>query len=198
VARPWSTSWLAHRLDKDTSGLLLVARTPETYADLSAMMKRRAITRRYIAALDARLDNDALTVDAPIGRDARHRTRMAVVADGRDAVTHFEVVERIAGATLVRATLETGRTHQIRVHAAAIDAPVLGDKTYGGAGPLARRIGLSRPYLHAEHLRFVHPATGEAVAFDSAPPLELADAYDRLKELEPPPEDLRPPHRRED
>jgi 23S rRNA pseudouridine1911/1915/1917 synthase len=189
---------IVHRLDKDTSGLLLVARTPETYADLSAMMKRRAITRRYIAALDARLDNDALTVDAPIGRDARHRTRMAVVADGRDAVTHFEVVERIAGATLVRATLETGRTHQIRVHAAAIDAPVLGDKTYGGAGPLAKRIGLSRPYLHAEHLRFVHPATGDAVAFDSEPPPELMNAYDRLKDLEPPPEDLRPPHRRED
>ncbi|MFP5224374.1 MAG: RluA family pseudouridine synthase [Actinomycetota bacterium] len=189
---------IVHRLDKDTSGLLLVARTPETHAELSAMMKRRAITRRYIAALDARLDNDAVTVDAPIGRDPRHRTRMAVVAQGREAVTHFELVERIASVSIVHATLETGRTHQIRVHAAAIDAPVLGDETYGGAGPVAKRVGLSRPYLHAEHLRFVHPTTGEAVSFESSLPPELADTYHALKRLEPPKKDTRPPHRRDD
>lgn len=190
---------IVHRLDRDTSGLLLIARTPECYELLSAMMKAREVTRQYDAVVDGVIEHDALTIDAPVGRDPRARTRMTVVADGRDAVTDLDVTERFPDATRVRATLRTGRTHQIRVHAAGIDHPVTGDITYRADAGLARRLELGRPFLHATHLRLRHPISGVPLLVDEPLPPDLVSALERLRGTLPDQEDVRiPPHRRDD
>jgi 23S rRNA pseudouridine1911/1915/1917 synthase len=161
---------IVHRLDRDTSGLLVVARSDEAHRRLKEAMQRREITREYLALVLGRPPARSGTVDAPVGRDRRHRTRMSTETDEpREARTHFVVEEALPEATLLRVTLETGRTHQIRVHLQAIGHPVAGDPEYGGAGAF----GLERQFLHATRLAFDHPFTGEPVDVTSPLPEDL-------------------------
>jgi 23S rRNA pseudouridine1911/1915/1917 synthase len=167
---------IVHRLDKDTSGLLVVAKSEAALRDLQAQVAARTMRRTYLALVTGRPALDEGTVNAPIGRDRRHRTRMAVVRTGRPAVTRYRVLERMAAHALVEAHLVTGRTHQIRVHFAHLGHPVAGDPVYGRRGPDARALGLSRQALHAYRLQFRHPRTGAAAAFEAAPPADFASA----------------------
>ena len=164
---------IVHRLDKDTSGLLVVARTPDAYRSLTAQLAARTVRRRNLALACGALEAEAGVVDAPIGRSLRDPTRMAVATGGRAARTHYRVLARFAEpleATYLELRLETGRTHQIRVHLAAIGHPVVGDARYGGD---RRRSGCARPFLHAAGLAFVDPATEEEVGFTSPLPDDL-------------------------
>jgi 23S rRNA pseudouridine1911/1915/1917 synthase len=164
---------IVHRIDRDTSGLLVVARSPESYERLQRLVKRRALTREYLALVAGRPRSRTGTIDAPIGRDRHDRLRHSLDTDSpRAAVTHFELEELLPQHALLRVRLETGRTHQIRVHLAAIDLPVAGDPTYGVPGDL----GLERQFLHAARLGFTHPITGEAVDVVSPLPPDLAVA----------------------
>jgi 23S rRNA pseudouridine1911/1915/1917 synthase len=164
---------IVHRLDRGTSGLLVVARSEEAYERLQALVKQRAITREYLGLVVGRPRSRRGTIDAPIGRDRHDRLRHSLDTDTpRAAVTHFELEELLARHALLRVRLETGRTHQIRVHLAAIDLPVAGDPTYGVAGDL----GLERQFLHATRLAFEHPLTGDPVDLSSPLPPDLADA----------------------
>ncbi len=160
---------IVHRLDKNTSGLLVVAKTLSAQTDLVRQLAARSITREYLAVVHGRVSREG-TVRAPIGRHPRQRTRMAVVARGRDAVTHYEVLERFAGACLLRCRLETGRTHQIRVHLAALGHPLVGDSTYGKR---ASKIPFPRQALHAERLALVHPATRRTMSWRVGPPADM-------------------------
>ena len=172
---------IVHRLDRDTSGLLVVARSDEAHAALQKMMKAREVTREYTALVEGHPDAESGTIDAPIGRDRGNRTVMSTRTDrARSAVTHFEVLERLPRTTLLRVRLETGRTHQIRAHLAAIDHPVVGDPQYGGRES-GRRLGLKRQFLHASKLMFSHPLSGELVACESKPPAELSHALDSAR-----------------
>jgi 23S rRNA pseudouridine1911/1915/1917 synthase len=162
---------VVHRLDKDTSGLLVVARHPDAYASLRAQLDARSFDRRYLALASGEFEHDAGTIDAPVGRSNRDRTRMTVAAGGREARTHYIVIERLPGATVVECKLDTGRTHQIRVHLAAIGHAVAGDSRYGGA----RIPGLRRPFLHAYRLGLAHPRSGEWVDYEAALPAELEE-----------------------
>jgi 23S rRNA pseudouridine1911/1915/1917 synthase len=164
---------IVHRLDKDTSGLMVVARTDDAHRALSAMVKGRKLERVYSALVEGRLGSRTGTIDAPIGRHHRARERMAVAGRAsREARTHFEVEEVLAADSLVAARLETGRTHQIRAHFAAIGHPVAGDPRYGHAG----RHGLERQFLHSRRLGLTHPFTGSEVAFESELPDDLRAA----------------------
>jgi 23S rRNA pseudouridine1911/1915/1917 synthase len=172
---------IVHRLDKDTSGLLVVARSDEAHAALQRMMKAREVTREYIALVEGHPDAESGTIDAPIGRDRGNRTVMSTRTDrARDAVTHFRVEERLPRTSLLHVRLETGRTHQIRAHLAAIGHPVVGDAQYGGAAS-GRRLGLGRQFLHASSLMFRHPFTREIVRCESKPPVELSHAIDNAR-----------------
>jgi len=167
-----------HRLDRETSGLLIVAKGEEPYRRLVAAMSARRISRTYLALLCGELAQDEGTIDAPIGRHLRDRRRMALHSvRARPAVTHFTVLVRGAGYTLARVRLETGRTHQIRVHFAALGHPVAGDATYGRR-PVPE--GLTRHFLHAAELRFAHPDDGRELRFTSPLPAELADFLEGL------------------
>ena len=169
---------LVHRLDRDTSGLLVVAKSDAVHETLKAALQRREIVREYLTLVEGRPPAKAGTIDAPIGRDRRVRTRMSTDTDvPREARTHFEIMEALPGTTLLRVKLETGRTHQIRVHLQAIGHPVAGDPEYGRAGLL----GLQRQFLHAARLAFEHPVTGEPVAIESPLPADLAAALDRAR-----------------
>ena len=169
---------IVHRLDKDTSGLLIVARRDDAYRELVAAMERRDIHRRYLALLLGDLPQDAGTIDAPIGRHLRDRKRMSLhTAAGKRAVTHFEVLGRAAGFTLARVTLETGRTHQIRVHFSALGYPVAGDVQYGRP---PRPEGLDRQFLHSAGLVFPHPRDGREISCSSPLPPDLAAFLERL------------------
>jgi 23S rRNA pseudouridine1911/1915/1917 synthase len=162
---------IVHRLDRDTSGLLVVARSEEVHAQLQAALRRRKILREYLALVEGRPDSRTGTIEAPLGRDRRVRTRMSTdTADGRSAITHFETERVLDGYTLLRVRLETGRTHQIRAHLKAIGHPVAGDPEYGHPGLL----GLPRQFLHAERLAFDHPVTGERIDVRSPLPDDLA------------------------
>jgi 23S rRNA pseudouridine1911/1915/1917 synthase len=162
---------IVHRLDRDTSGLLVVARSEAVHADLQAALRARRILREYLALVEGRPDSRSGTIEAPLGRDRRIRTRMSTdTAEGRAAVTHFETERELDGLTLLRVRLETGRTHQIRAHLKAIGHPVAGDPEYGHAGLL----GLERQFLHAERLAFDHPVTGERIDVRSPLPDDLA------------------------
>jgi 23S rRNA pseudouridine1911/1915/1917 synthase len=161
---------IVHRLDKDTSGLMIVARNERSHRALAAQIKRREVEREYLALVEGALESRSGTIDAPLGRHRRRRTRRAVRGAGeREARTHFEVVEVLPADTLVRARLETGRTHQVRVHFAAIGHPVAGDPEYGHR----RRHGLSRQFLHSARLSFRHPVTDESLEFTSPLPKDL-------------------------
>jgi 23S rRNA pseudouridine1911/1915/1917 synthase len=173
---------IVHRLDKGTSGLLVVARTEAARAALVDQLARRTAARRYVALVWGHLESPLGLVDAPIGRSQRDPTRMAVSARGKEARTRYEVAEAYehpAATSLLRCRLETGRTHQIRVHLAAIGHPVVGDDRYGGIREPLTDVG--RPFLHAEHLAFVHPTTGVEVGFDSPLPDDLAAVRARLR-----------------
>jgi 23S rRNA pseudouridine1911/1915/1917 synthase len=170
--------FIVHRLDRDTSGLLIVAKTEAVQKALQAQLKAREIRREYLALVSGHLDAETGTIDAPIGRDRVRRTVMSTRTDTpRHAVTHFEVERRLPRTTLLRVRLETGRTHQIRAHLAAIDHPVCGDPAYGGR-ECGRRLGLDRQFLHATLLMFRHPATGEMEVCESKPPVDLRRALD--------------------
>ncbi len=172
---------IVHRLDRGTSGLLVVARTPHAYTSLVADLAAHKVERRYDAVVIGRPEPARGVIDAPVGRSARHPTRMAVTAAGRMARTHYEVrttFEVPLEVSRVECRLETGRTHQIRVHLAAISHPVLGDATYGGARP---ELAMDRPFLHAHTLGFIHPGTGERVAFSAPLAADLAAVLARLE-----------------
>jgi 23S rRNA pseudouridine1911/1915/1917 synthase len=173
---------VVHRLDRGTSGLLVVARSPRAYTSLVTQLAERRASRRYTALVWGHLDASAGLIDAPIGRAQRDRTKMAVSAAGRDARTRYEVVASYTDPvelTLLDCALETGRTHQIRVHLAAIDHPVVGDDRYrGGRKGLPAR--LDRPFLHARELAFDHPGTGARVTFSSPLPPELESLLELL------------------
>ena len=171
---------IVHRLDKGTSGLLVVARTQPAYLALVEQLAARQVDRRYLALVWGHPDPPTGMVDAPLGRSRRDPTRMAVSAEGREARTTYEVQSRFSVpivAALLRCRLETGRTHQIRVHLAAIDHPLVGDPRYGGR---RRSFSTPRMFLHAAHLGFAHPGTGEWVEFDSPLPDDLQDVLARL------------------
>jgi 23S rRNA pseudouridine1911/1915/1917 synthase len=169
---------IVHRLDRDTSGLLVVARSPEAHRRLQELVREREVTREYVALVVGRPRSQRGTIDAPIGRDRHDPLRHSLDTDSpRDAVTHFEVEELHPRHTLLRVTLETGRTHQIRVHLAAIELPVAGDPLYGRPGEL----GLERQFLHAARLAFTHPITGAAVDVSSALPPDLQAALATLE-----------------
>jgi 23S rRNA pseudouridine1911/1915/1917 synthase len=171
---------IVHRLDKDTSGLLVVARSPEAYRSLTDQLAQRTVKRTYLSLACGTLEADGGVVDAPIGRSLRDPTRMAVVAGGRAARTHYRVLSRFSQpleATYLELRLETGRTHQIRVHLAAIGHPVVGDARYRGD---RRRSGCTRPFLHAAGLAFVNPATGREVGFSSELPDDLVSVLERF------------------
>jgi 23S rRNA pseudouridine1911/1915/1917 synthase len=164
---------IVHRLDRDTSGLLVVARSHETYERLQRLVRHRELTREYLALVAGRPRSRSGTIDAPIGRDRHDRLRHSLDTNTpRAAVTHFELDELLPRHALLRVRLETGRTHQIRVHLAAIELPVTGDPVYGIAGDL----GLERQFLHAARLAFIHPVTGEPVDVLSPLPSELVSA----------------------
>jgi 23S rRNA pseudouridine1911/1915/1917 synthase len=172
---------IVHRLDKDTSGLLLVAKDDATHLALARELADHRVERRYLALVQGRLPADEGTVDAPVGRHPRDRRRMAVVPTGRLAVTHWRVLETFPAVQLAEATLETGRTHQVRVHLASLRHPLAGDRTYGADPTLAARLGLTRPFLHAWHLAFDHPADGHRVELTEPLPPDLQGVLDRLR-----------------
>jgi 23S rRNA pseudouridine1911/1915/1917 synthase len=170
-------SGIVHRLDRDTSGLLVVARSEEAFARLQALVRDRALERTYLALVRGRPRSWRGRIEAPIGRDRSDPTRRSLDTDApRDAVTHFEVEELIGRHALLRVRLETGRTHQIRVHLAAIELPVVGDPVYGVPEP-----ALGRQFLHASELAFEHPLTGERIDVQSPLPPELEGYLERLR-----------------
>lgn len=171
---------VVHRLDAGTSGLMVVAKSEHAYTVLKRAFKERTVEKVYAALAQGHPDPTAGTIDAPIGRHPSSDYRFAVVAGGRPSVTHYETIEAFPAATLLRVHLETGRTHQIRVHLAAERHPLVGDAMYGADPVLAARLGLTRQWLHAARLGFDSPATGEWVEFESDPPADLAAALDRL------------------
>jgi 23S rRNA pseudouridine1911/1915/1917 synthase len=167
---------IVHRLDRDTSGLLVVARSEAAHRALRAALQARAITREYLVLVEGRPPARTGTIDAPIGRDRRVRTRMSTDTDvPREAITHFEIERALSRTTLLRVRLETGRTHQIRAHLRAIGHDVVGDPEYG----TAERLGLERQFLHATRLAFTHPVTGEPVDVSSPLPPDLEAALER-------------------
>jgi 23S rRNA pseudouridine1911/1915/1917 synthase len=168
---------IVHRLDRETSGLLVVSRTQQAYDGLQALVRRRALEREYLALVRGRPRSRQGRIEAPIGRDRRDPTRRSLETDSpKDAVTHFEVVELLPAHALLRVRLETGRTHQIRVHLAAIGLPVAGDPAYG-----VQEAGLRRQFLHAARLAFPHPVTGEHVDTSSRLPPDLQAALERAR-----------------
>jgi 23S rRNA pseudouridine1911/1915/1917 synthase len=172
---------VVHRLDRDTSGLLVFAKSERVHAALQAMIRKREVRREYLTLVAGSPDTDSGTIDAPLGRDRRRRTVMSSRTDRpRASVTHFRVLERLPRTALLEVRLETGRTHQIRAHLAAIGHPVVGDPQYGGRDS-GRRLGLERQFLHSAKLMFTHPATGENLACESKPPADLRRALDAAR-----------------
>jgi len=167
---------IVHRLDKDTSGLIMIAKTHDAHQNLSAQISSRNVDKGYLALCKGLLTKDDGIIDAPIGRDPYNRKRMAVVEDGRYAKTMYTVIERFESSTFLSVKLETGRTHQIRVHMAHLNHPLVGDTVYGRSSNI-----VSRHFLHAHYLAFRHPITGEPVEFQSDLPKDLSSALESLK-----------------
>jgi 23S rRNA pseudouridine1911/1915/1917 synthase len=171
---------VVHRLDVGTSGLMVVAKSERAYTSLKRQFRERTVDKVYHALVQGHPDPVRGTVDAPIGRHPEHDYKWAIVAGGRPSVTHYETLEAFPAATLLEIHLETGRTHQIRVHMSALRHPCVGDLTYGADPTLAERLGLSRQWLHAVALAFEHPGTGDRVEFRSPYPADLQHALGRL------------------
>jgi len=172
---------VVQRLDRDTSGLMVLARTEDAHRALSAMVASRELGRHYLALVDGRPESASGTIDAPLGRDRRRRTVRSTDTDRpKRAVTHFTIVEALPRTSLLDVELETGRTHQIRAHLALIGHPVCGDAAYRG-GPCGRRLGLTRQFLHSNRLEFRHPLMGEQITCESKPPAELSRALDAAR-----------------
>lgn len=170
---------IVHRIDKDTSGLLMVAKNDKAHNSLSQQLSEHSITRRYRAIVYSNFKEDEGTVDRPIGRDPKNRLRNAVIdINSKPAVTHYKVLERFGNFTLIEARLETGRTHQIRVHMSYLRHPLLGDELYG---PAKNKVGAKRQMLHAGILGFVHPSTGEYMEFTSPLPEDFEAILNKLR-----------------
>jgi 23S rRNA pseudouridine1911/1915/1917 synthase len=172
---------IVHRLDAGTSGLMVVAKSEPAYSALKRAFREREVDKRYHALVQGHPDPLRGTVDAPIGRHPSGDGRFAVITGGRPSVTHYDTIEAFRAASLIEVKLETGRTHQIRVHMAALRHPCAGDLLYGADPVLAERLGLTRQWLHAVQLGFAHPAGGQWVEFHSAYPADLAHALDVLR-----------------
>ncbi|MEV6443215.1 RluA family pseudouridine synthase [Amycolatopsis sp. NPDC051716] len=173
---------VVHRLDAGTTGVMVVAKSEHAYTVLKRAFKERTVDKGYHAIVQGHPDPMRGTIDAPIDRHPRHDYKFAVVQGGRPSVTHYEVVEAFRAASLAHIKLETGRTHQIRVHFSALRHPCVGDLTYGADPVLARHLGLSRQWLHAKTLGFAHPADGRWVEFESEYPDDLAKALEKLRD----------------
>ncbi|MGX9346550.1 MULTISPECIES: RluA family pseudouridine synthase [Microbacterium] len=172
---------IVHRLDVGTSGLMVVAKTERAYTLLKRAFKERTVDKIYHAVVQGHPDPLTGTIDAPIGRHPSHSWKFAVTPDGKDSITHYETIEAFPGASLLEIHLETGRTHQIRVHMAAHRHPCVGDPLYGADPTLSARLGLTRQWLHAHELAFAHPGSGEWVQFTSEYPADLAHALAVLR-----------------
>lgn len=168
---------IVHRIDKDTSGLLMIAKNDKAHHILADELKAKKSLRKYLAIVHGNLPNDRGMIEAPIGRSEKDRKKQAVTAKGKDAITRFQVVERFGDFTLVELSLETGRTHQIRVHMAYIGHPVAGDPLYGPRKTLAG----NGQFLHAQTLGFTHPSTGEMVSFTAEPPIIFRQTLEKLR-----------------
>lgn len=168
---------VVHRIDKDTSGLIMFAKNDQAHRDLAEQLKAHTVTRRYIGIVHGELEHEVGTIDAPVGRHPVHRKQMAVRKGGKNAVTHFQVLERFEGYTLVECRLETGRTHQIRVHMEFIGHPLVGDPVYG----LKRTLDIDGQALHAQVLGFVHPRTKEYLEFTSDIPSDMSRLIELLR-----------------
>ncbi len=173
---------IVHRLDAGTTGVMVVAKSESAYSELKRAFKERTVDKRYHAVVQGHPDPSRGTVDAPIDRHPRHDWRFAVVEGGRPSVTHYDTIEAFRAASLLDIRLETGRTHQIRVHFSAMRHPCVGDLTYGADPTLAKRLHLDRQWLHARELGFAHPADGRRVEFTSPYPADLARALDLLQD----------------
>jgi 23S rRNA pseudouridine1911/1915/1917 synthase len=165
---------IVHRLDKDTSGLIIVAKNEGAHLSLSRQLKQRRVEKSYLALVHGRLEPEEAVIEAPVGRHPRYRQRMAVVEGGREARTSYRVLRYLEGYSLVEVTPATGRTHQIRVHLAALGHPVVGDAVYGRRSPL-----FPRQFLHALRLTFRHPRTGERLRLEAPLPDDLREALER-------------------
>lgn len=172
---------IVHRLDVGTSGVMVVAKSERAYTALKRAFKARQVEKIYHAVVQGHPDPLTGTIDAPIGRHPSSSWKFAVTADGKHSVTHYETLEAFVGASLVEVNLETGRTHQIRVHMAALRHPCVGDPLYGADPTMSARLGLARQWLHAHKLSFAHPVTGERMTFSSPYPNDLQEALDILR-----------------
>ena len=164
---------IVHRLDVGTSGLMVVAKTDRAFTVLKEAFRTRSVHKTYHALVQGHIDPPTGTIDAPIDRHPKVDHRFAVVADGKESITHYELIEYYRAVTLVKVELETGRTHQIRVHFSALNHPLVGDTIYGADPVLAKALAMSRPWLHAKELRFAHPITGDTLEFKAPYPDDL-------------------------
>lgn len=180
VARPG----IVHRIDKDTSGLMVAAKTDRAHVGLARQFKDHSIDRRYRAIVSGRPKTSAGTIDAPLARSPQNRKKMAIVSGGKRAVTHWTLMQPLFESALVECRLETGRTHQVRVHMASIGHPLIGDPVYGRTKKEHREVvetlGFQRQALHAAHLGFIHPINGHALAFESSIPADMQELFNRL------------------
>lgn len=174
---------VVHRLDVGTSGLMVVAKNEIAYANLKDQFRNRSVTKIYHALAQGHLDPTVGTIDAPIDRHPREDYRFAVVANGKPSITHYKTLEVFPAVTLLEIELETGRTHQIRVHLSALHHPLVGDMTYGSDPALAKRLNISRPWLHAKQLGFTHPASGQQLSFTAEYPADLTRSLEILSDI---------------
>ncbi len=174
---------VVHRLDVGTSGLMVVAKNEVAYSNLKDQFRDRTVSKVYHALVQGHMDPPVGTIDAPIDRHPREDYRFAVVANGKPSVTHYKTLEVFPAVTLLEIELETGRTHQIRVHFSALHHPLVGDLTYGSDPALATRLGITRPWLHAKQLAFDHPASGERLSFNAEYPADLTRSLEVLSDI---------------
>jgi len=174
---------VVHRLDVGTSGLMVVAKNEVAYSNLKDQFRDRTVSKVYHALAQGHMDPTVGTIDAPIDRHPREDYRFAVMANGKPSITHYRTLEVFPAVTLLEIELETGRTHQIRVHFSALHHPLVGDLTYGSDPALATRLGISRPWLHAKQLAFDHPASGERLSFNAEYPADLTRSLEILSEI---------------